>query len=89
VRVYVIDRNYQPTEIELPGVASQFVAWFTQDSNPLLNAIIQSWLWQPTDIGGLGVLAESAWDIALLRAEITAAWERSQPGSGSDESARL
>jgi hypothetical protein len=77
VRVYVIDKDCQPTDVQLPQMASQFVAWLANDANPVLNAIIQGWLWQPADLGGLGALAESAWDIALLRAEITAAWQPS------------
>lgn len=85
MRVYVIDENYQPTEVQLPEVASQFLAWLADDANPALNSIIQGWLWQPTHIGGLGALAESAWDIALLRAEVTAAWRRSQPAAKAND----
>lgn len=88
VRLYVIDENYQPTEVQLPQMASQFVAWLANDANPVLNAIIQGWLWQPVDLGGLGALAESAWDIALLRAEITATWEPSSPASQANAAAR-
>lgn len=88
MRVYVIDNDCQPTEIQLPQMASQFMAWLANDANPLLNAIIQGWLWQPSHLGGLGALAESAWDVALLRAEIIAAWPRTSPASQSDASAR-
>lgn len=88
MRVYVIDKNCQPTEVQLPQMASQFVAWLANDANPLLNAIIQGWLWQPSDLGGLGALAESAWDIALLRAEITATWQAPDSAPLSDAPTR-
>lgn len=88
VRVYVIDKGYQPTEVQLPQVASQFVAWLANDANPVLNAIIQGWLWQPADLGGLGALAESAWDIALLRAEVTATWQPPELASDAETPAR-
>lgn len=78
MRVYVIDKNGQPADVQLPEMASQFLAWLANDANPLLNAIIQRWLWQPANVGGWGALAESAWDIALLRAEITAEWQGPQ-----------
>lgn len=87
MRVYMIDKNYQPTDVQLPEMASQFLAWLAEDGNPLLNAIIQGWLWQPANLGGWGALAESAWDIALLRAEITAAWQPSRPGTPADDPA--
>ena len=50
----------------------------------LLTEVIQTWLWQPPDRGGLGALAESAWDVALLRAEVVANW-RHDPGRCSAE----
>jgi hypothetical protein len=75
MRVYLIARNYQATEIETADAARRFLAWLTGDANPVLAAVIQSWMWRPADTGGLGALAESAWDIALLRAEVTAVWQ--------------
>ena len=79
MRVYLIDRGYQSTEIDIAEAAHQFIDWLAGAANPVLNEIIQDWLWQPADAGGLGALAESAWDVALLRAEVTAAWQEIQP----------
>ena len=56
--------------------AGRFIGWLADAANPVLNEIIQSWLWEPDDAGGLGALAESVWDVALLRAEITAVLEQ-------------
>ena len=53
--------------------ARRFLAWLAADANPALTGIIQAWLWQPCS-GGPGVLPASAWDVALLRAEILATW---------------
>lgn len=72
MRVYVIARGYQGTEIDAAEAARQFAAWLTDDANPVLSELIMRWLWQPPDAGGLGSLAESAWDVALLRAEVVA-----------------
>ncbi len=63
--------------------ARGFLAWLAADANPVLTRIIQAWLWQPGS-GGLGVAPASAWDIALLRAEILAAWPP-PPGSREPE----
>lgn len=78
--VYVIERNYQPSEIEVAEAASRFIGWLADAANPLLAELISRWLWGPPDTGGLGALAESAADIALLRGHI-AAWL--QPGDST------
>lgn len=74
MRVYLIERDYQPTEIDVADIASRFATWLTDDANPALSEVIQLWLWQPPDRGGLGALAESVYDVAVLRAEIIASW---------------
>jgi len=78
LQVYVIGRDYQPSEIDAADAARRFTAWLAEEANPVLGEIIQAWLWQPPDAGGLGALAESDGDIAGLRAEIAALWERAQ-----------
>jgi hypothetical protein len=82
LRVYLIGRGYQATEINTADTALRFTAWLTDAANPVLAEMIQNWLWQPPDAGGLGALAECARDVALLRAEVIAAWRRGQPGRG-------
>ena len=52
--------------------AARFLAWLAADANPALTKIIQSWLCQRR--GAQGDLATTAWDVALLRAEVLAAW---------------
>lgn len=84
MRVYLIGKGYQATEIGTTEAAARFIAWLADTGNPVLGEVIQAWLWQPPDAGGLGALAESDLDIGLLRAEITAAWRRGRPGAGSD-----
>ena len=79
MRVYLIDRNCQPAEIDLASAARRFITWLTGDANPVLGEAIQKWLRQPSDDGGLGALARSAWDLAMLRAEVTAAWQAHRP----------
>ena len=79
VRVFVIGRGYQATDINVAEAAGRFIAWLADDANALLTDAIQTWLWQPPDAGGLGALAESAWDVAVLRAEVVANW-RHDPG---------
>ena len=79
MRVYVIGRGYQASDIDVAEVAGRFIAWLADDANALLTEVIQTWLWQPPDTGGLGALAESAWDVAVLRAEVIASW-RHDPG---------
>jgi hypothetical protein len=76
LRVYLIKQNYQPADVDLVEVAGRFAVWLADDANPVLTEVIASWMWQPADAGGLGALAGSAWDVALLRAEITAAWHQ-------------
>lgn len=76
MRVYLIGRHYQATEIDLADAARQFTGWLTDGANPALADFIQTWLWQPPDAGGLGMLAESGWDITALRTEIAALWRR-------------
>ena len=76
MRVYVIGRDYQATEIDAAEAARRFLAWLTDAANPALAKVIQTWLWQPPDAGGLGALAESDRDVAALRTEVTALWQR-------------
>ena len=76
MRVYVIGRGYQATEIDTAEAARRFAAWLARDANPALTEVIQHWLWQPPDAGGLGALVESAWDVAVLRAEVVTACQR-------------
>jgi hypothetical protein len=83
VRVYVIARDYQATEIDVAEAARRFLAWLADAANPVLAEVIQTWLWRPPDAGGLGALAESDRDVAALRAEVTALWQRAQ-GCGPD-----
>jgi hypothetical protein len=72
--VYVIGRDYQATEIDAADAARRFMAWLMDAANPVLAEVIQTWLWRPPDAGGLGALAESDGDVAVLRAEIAARW---------------
>jgi hypothetical protein len=76
LRVYVIGTDHQATEMDAADAARQFTAWLTDEANPVLGEVIQTWLWQPPDAGGLGALAESGRDFAALRTEITALWRR-------------
>jgi hypothetical protein len=78
VRVYVIGRDYQATEIDTADAARRFMVWLADGANPVLAEVIQTWLWQPIDAGGLGALAESSRDVAALRTEIAALWRRGQ-----------
>ncbi len=87
MRVYLIGRDYQATDIDTGEAARRFMAWLTDDTNAALTEVIQTWLWLPADSGGLGALAESAWDVALLRAEVVAAW-RPEPGNADGQVAR-
>ena len=87
MRVYVIGRDYQATDIETGDVARRFLAWLADDANGALTEVIQTWLWLPADSGGLGALAESAWDVALLRAEVIMVW-RAAPGDADGPVAR-
>jgi hypothetical protein len=83
LRVYVIGRNYQGTQIDMADAARRFTAWLADDANPVLAEVIHAWMWQPPDAGGLGALAESTEDVAALRAEITALLQPTQT-SGPD-----
>jgi hypothetical protein len=83
----MIGRDYQATDIDTGEVARRFLVWLADDANAALTEVIQTWLWLPTDSGGLGALAESAWDVALLRAEVIVAW-RSGPGNADGRGAR-
>ena len=83
MRVYLIGRGYQATEIDPADAARRFVAWLGDAGNSVLGEIIQLWLSQPPDVGGLGALAESAGDVARLRAEVTANWQTGSRGSGT------
>lgn len=76
MRVYVIGRNHQATEIDVADTARRFTGWLTDGTNPVLAEVIQTWLWQPPDAGGLGALAESDRDVAALRTEIAALLQR-------------
>jgi len=88
VRVYVIGRDYQATEIDVADAARRFMAWLIDATNPALTEVIQAWLWQPADAGGLGALAESAGDVAALRAELVAGWHGAGSGPGRHERGR-
>jgi hypothetical protein len=78
LRVYVIGRDYQATEIDAADAARRFIAWLADGANPVLAEVIQTWLWQPPDAGGLGALAESGRDVAALRIEIATLWQRAE-----------
>jgi hypothetical protein len=84
VRVYMIGRDYQATDIDVAEAARRFMSWLTGAANPVLAEIIQRWLQQPADAGGLGALAESTEDVAVLRAELVTRWQRAYaaPGDG-------
>jgi hypothetical protein len=77
LRVYLLGRHYQATEIDAADAARQFTDWLTGGTNPVLTEVIQTWLWQPPDEGGLGALAESGRDVVALRTEITVMWRHS------------
>lgn len=79
MRVYLIGRGYQTVEIGTADAARRFMNWLAGTANPVLGEVIQFWLWQPPDVGGLGALAESTKDVALLRAEVLAPWQRERP----------
>lgn len=79
MRVFLIGRNYQASEIDAAETAGRFIAWLADDANPVLIGLLQRWLSQPADRGGIGVLMESAGDLARLRAEVIAAWPQSSP----------
>jgi hypothetical protein len=81
LRVYLIGRGYQTVEIGTADAAKRFMSWLADSANPVLGEVIQFWLWQPPDVGGLGALAETAKDVAILRAEVLAAWQRGRPNS--------
>lgn len=81
LRVYVIGRVFQATETDTGKAARKFLAWLAEDANASLTELIQTWLWLPADAGGPGVLAESAGEIAALRAE-SAATLPSAPSNG-------
>jgi hypothetical protein len=78
LRVYVIGKDYRATEIDAADAARRFMAWLADGANPVLAEVIQTWLSQPSDKGGLGALAESDRDVAALRTEIAALWRRAQ-----------
>lgn len=82
MRVYVIGRDCQATEIDVAEAARRFAAWLADAANPALTEVIQTWLWRPADAGGLGALAESPADIARLRAHITVTCE---PGADTGQ----
>jgi hypothetical protein len=84
LRVYVIGRGYQATDIDTGEAARKFLTWLADEANVALTEIIQTWLWLPADAGGLGSLAESAWELALLRAEVVVAWHQ-VPGRRAPE----
>ena len=79
MRVYLIGRGYQAVEIGTADAARRFMNWLAETANPILGEVIQFWLWQPPDVGGLGALAESTNDVAMLRAEILASWKCERP----------
>jgi hypothetical protein len=79
LRVYLIGRGYQAVEIGTADAARRFMSWLAETANPVLSELILFWLWQPPDAGGLGALAESTRDVAMLRAEILAPWQHEGP----------
>ncbi len=76
MRIYVIDKDYQATEIDVADAAARFMAWLADGGSPVLAEVIQTWLWQPSETGGLGALVDSESDVAALRAEIIAFIQR-------------
>jgi hypothetical protein len=83
----LIGKDYQATDIDTGELARRFLAWLADDANTALTEVIQTWLWLPADSGGLGALAESVWDVALLRAAVIAVW-RPTPGNADGPVAR-
>ena len=88
MRVFLIGRNYQATEIDVADAAGRFIAWLVSDANPVLTTLLQRWLSEPSDKGGLAVVAESAGDLARLRAEVLAAWQQAPGRCGPDRQVR-
>jgi hypothetical protein len=84
LRIYEIRRDYQAIEIDAADATRRFMAWLADAANPVLAEVIQIWLWQPPDAGGLGALAESDRDVAALRAEIAALWRPAHPDGRPD-----
>ncbi len=80
MRVYLIGRNSQPTEIDITDAARRFLAWLADTANPALTDLVQTWMWRPPDSGGLGALAETPDDVALLRAQVEAIWQQRDSG---------
>jgi hypothetical protein len=79
LRVYLIGRGYQAVEVGTADAARRFMSWLAETANPVLSELIQFWLWQPPDAGGLGALVESTQDVAMLQAEILAPWQHEGP----------
>lgn len=88
MRVLLIGRNYQASEIGVTEAAGRFIAWLADDANPVLTKLLQRWLSQPADRGGLGALAESAGDLGRLRTEVIAVWQRARQHGGRDGEVR-
>ena len=84
MRVYLIDKDHQPTDIDVADLASRFSSWLTDDANAVLSEIIWGWLQQPPENGGLGALDGTIFDIALLRAEVIASWATGQQHGAAD-----
>jgi hypothetical protein len=71
LRVYVIGRDYQATEIDAADAARRFTAWVADGTNAVLAMAIRARQWQPRGAGGQGALAGSGREIATLRTRIT------------------
>ena len=84
MRVYLIDKDHQPTDIDVADLASQFSSWLTDDANYELSEIIWGWLQRSPENGGLGALGGAIYDIALLRAEVIASWATDQEDVAGD-----
>jgi hypothetical protein len=81
LRIYLIARDYQGAEIDTADAARRFMAWLADAANPVLAEVIQTWLCQPPDAGGLGAVAGSGRDVAALRAAVSALWPPAHPSA--------
>lgn len=84
----MIGKDFQETEIDAADAARRFTTWLADGANPVLAEVVQTWMWQPPDAGGLGALAESDRDVAALRAEIATLWRRAQQSEPDGREAR-
>jgi hypothetical protein len=84
MRVYLVNADHQPTEIDIADLAGRFSAWLADDANPVLSEIICGWLRQSPRHGGLGAVAGTVYDLALLRAEVVASWAAGQQHAAAE-----